>query len=111
MRGVSLKIFSVLLILFALSFGQEEDGILKTPLTKKLDKYNVSIGVVSIEELKEKFKRAYDLLVKHHGEPYQQGENYGEWFQMNDRGLYSITIYITEEKGKVKKMQSDYLQQ
>jgi hypothetical protein len=159
MRGVSLKILSVLLVLFALAFGQEEDIILKTPLTKKLDKYNVSIGVVGIEELKERFKRAYDLLVKHHGEPskydthhlavslwkeeggkiiylsnykveaevrspllrsqrkvltkypHQQGENYGEWFQMNDRGLYSITIYITEEKGKVKKVQFDYLQQ
>ncbi len=97
MRGVSLEVISVLLILIALSFGQEEDSILKTPLTKKLDKYNVSIGVVGIEELKERFKRAYDLLVKHHGEPHQQGENYGEWFQMNDRGLYSITIYITEE--------------
>jgi hypothetical protein len=97
MREASLKILSVLLILFALSFGQEEDGILKTPLTKKLDKYNLSIGVVGIEELKERFKRAYHLLVKYHGEPYQQGENYGEWFQMNDRELYSITIYITEE--------------
>lgn len=119
----------------------------------------MSIGVVGIEELKERFKRAYDLLVKHHGEPskydthhlavslwkedggkiiylsnykveaevrspllrskrkvltkypHQQGENYGEWFQMNDRGLYSITIYITEEKGKVKKVHFDYLQQ
>jgi len=68
-RKASLKILSVLLILFALSFGQEEDSILKTPLTKKLDKYNVSIGVVGIEELKERFKRAYDLLVKHHWEP------------------------------------------
>jgi len=159
MRGVSLKTLNVLLALFALSFGQEEDSVLKTPLTKKLDKYNVSIGVVGIEELKEKFKRAYDLLVKHHGELskydthhlavslwkeeggkviylsnykveaevrspllrtqrkaltnhlHQQGENYGEWFQMNDRGLYSITIYITEEKGRTKKVQFDYLQQ
>jgi hypothetical protein len=148
MRRVSLKILGVLLILFALSFGQEEDSILKTPLTKKLDKYNVSIGVMGIEELKERFKRAYDLLVKHHGEPskydthylavslwkekveaevrsplprsqrkvltkypHQQGDNYGEWLQMNDRGLYSITIYITEEKGRTKKVQFDYLQQ
>jgi hypothetical protein len=159
MGGVILKIHSVLLVLFALAFGQEGDSVLKTPLTKKLDKYNVSIGVVGIEELKERFKRAYDLLVKYHGEPskydthhlavsiwkedegkiiyfsnykveaevrspllrsqrkvltkypHQQGENYGEWFQMNDRGLYSITIYITEEKGKVKKVQFDYLQQ
>jgi hypothetical protein len=53
MRGVSLKIFSVLLILFALSFGQEEDGILKTPLTKKLDKYNVSIGKVQFDYLQQ----------------------------------------------------------
>jgi hypothetical protein len=97
MRGVSLKTLSVLLIFFTLSFGQEEDSILKTPLTKKLDKYNVSIGVVGIEELKEKFKSAYDLLVKHNGELHQQGENYSQWFQMNDRGFYSITIYITEE--------------
>jgi hypothetical protein len=159
MREVSLKILSVLLVLFALSFGQEEDSILKTPLTKRLDKYNVSIGVVGIEELKERFKRAHDLLVKYHGEPskydthhlavslwkedggkivylsnykveaevrspllksqrkvltkysHQQGENYGKWFQMNDRGLYSITVYITEEKDKTKKVQFDYLQQ
>ena len=97
MRGVSLKILSVLLVLIALSFGQEEDSILKTLLTEKLEKYNVSIGVVGIEELKERFKRAYDLLVKHHGEPHQQGDNYGEWFQMNDGELYLITIYITEE--------------
>jgi hypothetical protein len=41
------------------------------------------------------------LLVKHYRELHQQGENYGEWFQRNDRGLYSITIYIT----------FDYLQQ
>ena len=97
MRGVSLKILSVLLVLIALSFGQEEDSILKTLLTEKLEKYNVSIGVVGIEELKERFKRVYDLLVKHHGEPHQQGEDYGEWFQMNDGELYLITIYITEE--------------
>lgn len=97
MKGISLKIFSVLHTLFTFAFVQKKDSIPKTPLTEKRDKYNVDIDIVSIEGLKEKFKRAYDLLIEYHRESYRQGGNYGEWFQMNDRGLYSSTIYITEE--------------
>ncbi len=43
--------------------------IIPTPLTKNIGEYYVSIGVFSIAELKEKYPRAYKLLVRHHGEP------------------------------------------
>lgn len=148
-----------LFLLVAVSFAQEEEVIIKTPLTKKLKDFNVSVGVVSIEELKRTFPRAYELLEKHNGVPqrydthhlavaiwkkegekvvylsnykveaevrspilraqrrelhkypHQYGDNFGGWFQMEERGLYSINLYIKDEKGKVWKVNFDYMLQ
>jgi hypothetical protein len=148
----------LILLLLPLVYAQE-DEILKTPLTKRLTNMNVSIGVISIQELKSTFPRAYELLVKSHGEPkaydthhlavalwreekdnvkylsdykveaevrspllraerkpltkypHQYGDNYGGWFQMSDKGLYSINIYIKDDKGKVLRVNFDYFMQ
>ncbi len=155
------KLMSLLLFLFTLLYlaYAQEDEILKTPLTKKLPNMNVSIGIVSIEELGNTFPRAYELLVKSHGEPkpydthhlavalwreengkvvyfsnysveaevrspilraerkpltkypHQYGDNYGGWFQMSDKGLYSINVYIKDSKGKTMRVSFDYLMQ
>lgn len=150
------------LVLFAialLSYAQEEDVLIKTPLTKRLDNFNVSIGVVGIEELKKTFPRAYNLLEKYNGAPtkhdthhlavaiwkkegdkivylsnfkveaevrspilraqkkelhkypHTHGDNFGGWFQMGERGLYSINIYIKDDKGKTWKVNYDYMLQ
>ncbi len=144
------------LVYFALA---QEDEVLKTPLTKKLKDMNVSIGLISIKEVQSTFPRAYQLLVKSHGEPskydtyhlavalwreengkivylsnykveaevrspilraerktltkypHQYGDNYGGWFQISEIGLYSINIYITDEKGKTIRVNFDYLLQ
>jgi hypothetical protein len=60
-------ILAVLMLVVA-SLGSETQ-VLSTPLTKKVNDYYVSIGVMNIQELKKGFPRAYKLLVKHHGEP------------------------------------------
>ncbi len=143
------------LVMFVVGKAQETQA-LSTPLTKKVNDYYVSIGVMSIEELKSGFPRAYKLLVKHHGEPkardthhlavsiwkqeggefkylsnfkveaevrsqlmravrkkldkypHQYGDNFGEWFDMSDKGLYHITVII-HENGKTKTVDFDYL--
>ncbi|RMH03009.1 MAG: hypothetical protein D6699_05380 [Aquificota bacterium] len=157
-----LRVWKFLLLLVGLvgiSLAQE-DVLVKTPLTKRLQDMNISLGVVSIEELKQVFPRAYELLVKKEGPPtkydthhvavalwkeeggkvsylsgydveievrshllrsqrksahkypHQYGENYGAWFQMAEKGLYSINVYIKEPKtGKVRKVNFDYLLQ
>ncbi len=153
------KALLVLGLVTSLAFSQEEEIIVKTPLTKKLSDMNVSIGVISIGELKTNFPRSYQLLVKHHGEPtkydthhlavslwkkegenivyisdykveaevrspllrsslkplnkykHQHGDNYGNWFQMLDKGLYSINIHIEDKSGKKKLINFDYLNQ
>ncbi|MCX8164694.1 MAG: hypothetical protein N3D14_04795 [Aquificaceae bacterium] len=153
-RHVALVFF---LILF--SFAQEDEIIIKTPLTKRLERFNVSIGVVSIEELKKTFPRAYSLLEKHNGTPtkhdthhlavsiwkkegdrivylsdfkveaevrspilraqqkslskypHTHGENFGSWFQMTEKGLYSINLYIRDVSGKTWKVSYDYMLQ
>ncbi|MFN3814161.1 MAG: hypothetical protein ACK4SM_06025 [Aquificaceae bacterium] len=144
------------LVYFAIA---QEDDILKTPSTKRLKDMNVSIGLISIRDIQSTFPRAYQLLVKSHGEPgkydtyhlavalwreengkvmyfsnykveaevrspilraerktlttypHQYGNNYGGWFQMSDRGLYSISIYITDDKGKTLRVNFDYFLQ
>ncbi len=146
-------------LLVSFSLAQEDDALLKTPMTKKLPDMNVSIGVVEIKGIKEKFPRAYEILKKHYGEPtkydthhlavslwkeekgkivyisdykvsaevrspllrsqmktldtypHQYGNNYGHWFQMSDRGLYSINVYIYDKKGKRRTVNFDYLNQ
>ncbi|RMH80751.1 MAG: hypothetical protein D6674_02555 [Acidobacteria bacterium] len=156
-RLVALVAF--LLGILGLSLAQEEDVLIKTPLTKKLPDMNVSLGIISIEELKRSFPRAYSLLEKHHGSPtkydthhlavalwreegdrvtylsnyrveaevrspllraqrkdlhkypHQHGDNFGGWFQMAEKGLYSVNVYIRDEKGKVRKLNFDYLLQ
>lgn len=148
-----------LFMLIVLCLAQEEEIIVKTPLTKKLKDFNVSVGIVSIEELKNSFPRAYAHLEKHsgvpqrydthylavalwkkegdkivylsdykveaevrspilraqrkelHRYPHQHGENFGSWFQMEDKGLYSINLYIKDEKGKIWKVKFDYMLQ
>ncbi|MFN3947583.1 MAG: hypothetical protein ACK4LA_05775 [Aquificaceae bacterium] len=102
-----------LIILVSLSLAQEEDILIKTPLVKKLEDFNVSVGIVSIEELKKNFPRAYALLEKHHGAPlkydtHQYGENYGGWFQMAEKGPYSINLYIKGKEGKTRKVNLQY---
>ncbi|MEN3028853.1 MAG: hypothetical protein ABDH29_06530 [Aquificaceae bacterium] len=147
-----------LLFLVAFSFAQEEEILIKTPLTKRLESFNVSVGVVSIEELKKTFPRAYALLEKHNGTPtkhdthhlavslwkkegdkivylsdfkveaevrspllraqqkqlskypHTHGENFGGWFQMAEKGLYSINLYIRSD-GKTWKVNYDYMLQ
>ena len=146
-------------LLASLAVAQEDDVVLKTPLTKRLPDVNVSIGVVEITEIKEKFPRAYELLVKHHGQPtkydthhlavsiwkkegekvvylsdykvgaevrspilrsqmkslnkypHQYGDNYGNWFQMSEKGLYSINVHIEGKDGKKRVVNFDYLNQ
>ncbi len=153
------KLMAGLGLLVSFSLAQEDDVLLKTPLTKKLPDMNVSIGVIEIKEVKEKFPRAYELLRKHHGEPtkydthhlavslwkeekgkivyisdykasaevrspllrsqmktlgkypHQHGDNYGHWFQMSDKGLYSINIYIYDKEGRRRMVNFDYLNQ
>jgi len=148
-----------LVVLLLISIVYAQDDILKTPLTKKLPNMNVSIGIVSIEELKKGFPRAYQILVKSHSEPkpydthhlavavwkeeggkvvylsnytveaevrspilraerktlskypHQYGDNYGGWFQMAERGLYSINVYIKDTNGKLIKVNFDYFMQ
>ncbi|MCS6957712.1 MAG: hypothetical protein RMK75_04550 [Aquificaceae bacterium] len=148
-----------LFVLIMFSFAQEEEILIKTPLTKRLEDFNVSIGVVSIEELKKTFPRAYALLEKHNGVPskhdthhlavaiwkkegnrivylsefkveaevrspilraqrrelhkypHQHGDNFGGWFQMGEKGLYSINLYIKNDKGKTWKINYDYMLQ
>lgn len=148
--------FLIIFTLLFLAFAQEDDVLIKTPLTKRLEEFNVSIGVVSIDELKKTFPRAYSLLEKHNGVPakhdthhlavaiwkkegdkivyisnfkveaevrspilraqkkelhkypHTHGDNFGGWFQMGEKGLYSINIYIKDEKGKTWKVNYDY---
>lgn len=150
------------LLLFAFVFfssAQEDEILIKTPLTKRLEEFNVSIGVVSIDELKNTFPRAYNLLEKHNGVPakhdthhlavalwkkqgdkivylsdfkveaevrspilraqkkdlrkypHTHGENFGGWFQMAEKGLYSINVYIKDSRGKTWKVNYDYMLQ
>ncbi len=152
--------FLVILTFLALAFAQDENDVLiKTPLTKRLGDFNVSIGIVSIDELKRTFPRAYSLLEKHNGVPtkhdthhlavaiwkkegdkivylsdfnveaevrspilraqkkelhkypHTHGENFGGWFQMGEKGLYSINVYIKDSKGKTWKVNYDYMLQ
>ncbi len=155
-RIASVLFFLLAMLPFALA---QDDEILKTPLTKKLPNMNVSIGVISIEEVRKTFPRAYELLVRSHGEPkpydthhlavalwkeeggkviylsnytveaevrspllraerkiltkypHQYGDNYGGWFQMSDKGLYSINVYIKDSNGKVTRVNFDYFMQ
>lgn len=153
------SLFLWILCVVSLALSQE-DVLIKTPLTKRLQDMNVSLGVVSVEELKQTFPRAYELLVKSEGQPtkydthhvavalwreeqgkvaylseyeveievrspllrsqrkkahkypHQYGDNYGAWFQMAEKGLYSINVYIKEPKtGRVMKVNFDYLLQ
>jgi len=148
--------FLIIFTLLFLAFAQEDDVLIKTPLTKRLEEFNVSIGIVSVDELKKTFPRAYSLLEKHNGVPakhdthhlavaiwkkegdkivylsnfkveaevrspilraqkkelhkypHTHGDNFGGWFQMGEKGLYSINIYIKDEKGKTWKVNYDY---
>ena len=45
-----IRYLTYLFILLSLAFAQEDSVLIKTPLTKKLKDFNVSIGIVSIEE-------------------------------------------------------------
>ncbi|ADC89236.1 hypothetical protein Thal_0602 [Thermocrinis albus DSM 14484] len=153
------RYYLLLLLLMITFLRAQEEKVLTTPLTARLHDMNVSIGVVSIDELKTSFPRAYNLLVQYHGEPkrnethhlavaiwkqegqkivylsnyrvdaevrspllraqrkhlskypHQYGDNYGGWFEMSDRGLYSINVYITDDKGRTRRVSFDYLLQ
>ncbi|MEJ5338593.1 MAG: hypothetical protein ACK42C_00780 [Aquificaceae bacterium] len=153
------KYFLLLFAFVVFSSAQEDEILIKTPLTKRLEEFNVSIGVVSIDELKKTFPRAYSLLEKHNGVPakhdthhlavaiwkkqgdkivylsdfkveaevrspilraqkrelhkypHTHGDNFGGWFQMAERGLYSINVYIKDSKGKTWKVNYDYMLQ
>ncbi len=153
------RYFLIIFTLLFFAFAQEDDVLIKTPLTKRLEEFNVSIGIVSVDELKKTFPRAYSLLEKHNGVPakhdthhlavaiwkkegdkivylsnfkveaevrspilraqkkelhkypHTHGDNFGGWFQMEEKGLYSINIYIKDEKGKTWKVNYDYMLQ
>ena len=38
-------------------------------------------------------------------------DNFGGWFQMGETGLYSINLYIKDEKGRTWKVNFDYMLQ
>lgn len=80
-----------LFFLLTFGFSLSETGVLvPTPLTKKVGDYYVSIGVTSISELKRSFPRAYNLLIKHHGEP-------------GNKDTHHIAVSLwKEENGQVK---------
>jgi len=61
-----------------------------TPFTKDIGDYKVSIGVMPISEIRERFPRAYRLLVKYHGNPGPK-----------DTHHVAVSIW-KEEKGGVK---------
>ncbi len=42
--------------------------------------------------------------------PHQHGDNYGNWFEMSDKGLYHIAVIIKEGKEE-KRVTFDYLVQ
>lgn len=84
-----IKWFLLIFLLIFLAYAQE-DEILKTPLTKRLTNMNVSIGVMSIQELKSAFPRAYELLVKSHREP-----------KAYDTHHLAVALW-REEKGSIK---------
>ena len=46
-----------------------------------------------------------------HKYPHQYGDNFGGWFQMGETGLYSINLYIKDEKGRTWKVNFDYMLQ
>ncbi len=66
------KILFLFILFFFLgaAYSEKVNGVpVPTPFTKNVGDYNVSIGVMPISELQEKFPRAYKLLVRYHGEP------------------------------------------
>ncbi len=69
--------------------GAEEASV-PTPFTKSVGGYKVSIGVMPISEIRERFPRSYRLLVKYHGEPTSK-----------DTHHIAVSVW-KEEKGEVK---------
>lgn len=55
------RYFLIIFTLLFLAFAQEDDVLIKTPLTKRLEEFNVSIGIVMLTVSKT-FLRAYSLL-------------------------------------------------
>ena len=83
--------FLIIFTLLFLAFAQEDDVLIKTPLTKRLEEFNVSIGVVSIDELKKTFPRAYSLLEKHNGVPAKHDTDHlavAIWKKEGDKIVY-----------------------
>ncbi len=97
-EGIGMKRLSVLVLLIFLTLAgvkaQDKDA-LSTPLTKKVDGYYVSIGVVEIAQLKDSFPRAYRLLVKHHGKPAASDTHH-------------VAVSIWRQEGKEFRYLSDF---
>ena len=77
-----------------------ESSTVPTPLTKKVDSFYVSIGVFSIAELKQRFERAYNLLVKHHGKPSTSDTHHvavSIWKQEGDKSTYLSDFTVSAE--------------
>ncbi len=90
----------LLLITLTVGLKAEEVAALSTPLTKKVNDYYVSIGVMSIGELKSNFPRAYKLLVKHHGEPGKRDTHHvavSIWKQENGEFKYISNVKVEAE--------------
>jgi hypothetical protein len=99
MKRVFFTIF-LLLTVGLLSFAQEDSILLNTPLTKRLQEFNVSIGIVSIEELKKNFPRAYSLLEKHNGTPTKYDTHHlavAIWKKEGDRIVYLSDFKVEAE--------------
>ncbi len=98
MRGLTRALF-ILLVLVHLGFSREGVTI-PTPLTKNLGEYYVSIGVMSISELKSMFPRAYNLLVKYHGSPSKRDTHHlavSIWKQENGKMVYLSNFTVEAE--------------
>ncbi len=72
-RSIFVLLWGLLFLVVPVLSTAEERGVLvPTPLTKNVGDYYVSIGVMPISQLKSQFPRAYNLLVKYHGEPSEK---------------------------------------
>ena len=94
------KVLLVLLALIGMSFSEGDRQFVPTPLTKDVGEYFVSVGVMSITELREIFPRAYKLLVRHHGKPPKEATHHiavSVWKEMNEKVRYMSDMRVELE--------------
>lgn len=99
---ISLVVAGVLFLggLSGTSLAGEKQGVVPTPLTKKVDSYYVSIGIFSIADLEERFARAYKFLVKHHGKPSKTDSHHlavSIWKQEKGKTVYLSDFEVSAE--------------